>query len=459
MECNERYGGSFKGRRMLLTLPLLLAAAHSPQARAQSRRETINIRDYGVPSNGDWSAFLNAAASQARQVYFPAGEYVIRDGSWPQDTELFGEGERTVLRMAQGARWLLASGSPAAGATVANLVMHDLQLRGNCDSEGFAEHVHLLRLAGVSDVRIENVVFRGFRGDGLYLGAASAGVHNRRVLVRACVFDGINHANRQGISVIDGETLRIEDNSFERCTRNNMPGAIDFEPNDGRSIIRDVSVKRNRFNDVGGNVGVIAFHLQPDMETPPEDITVVGNRSRAYRGTGAFLHFGPNRPVGTDMPASRLLVQDNDAAQGALSLHLGGRQVLVSNNRFTDFKGTAHLGYPGTGDALDFVLRDNVFLRCGSVSGNGLTIFRAQNLLVERNQFIDCGSGKSGAANAIDFNRGKSSHVILRNNEFSSPTGKTEVAVQKEVAHVFSPGTNAFEGNQLRGLRSWFPSS
>jgi hypothetical protein len=457
MRSNEAGSGPLLRRRAVLGMAAS-AFVIPAMVLASPRRSEINIRDYGEPDNGDWSGLLFAASQAARRIIFPAGTYLIGEGRLPEDTELRGEGEASILRMAPNARWLLANWPGTGERADARLSLRALQLRGRCDTDGFSEHIHLLRLSGVEDVLIEDVVFRGFRGDGLYLGARPGGaVHNQRLVVRRCHFDGINRQNRQGISVIDAASILIEDNLFERCTRKDMPGAVDFEPNDGNSLVRDVTLRRNRFRNVGGNVGVIAFHLPGPMRSPAADIRILGNHSRAYVGSGAFLHFSPNAPVTPDSAPARLLVQGNDAAEGERSLNVGGRQIDLRDNRFTDFKGSGHIGERASGGVRDMALNNNLFLRCGSVGGNGLSIFSVAGLLLQGNRFIDCGSGRLGASNAIDFNRGASSYVSLLDNVFASPTGKTHIAIQSELTHSFSPETNRLGVNDFGGLKSRLP--
>jgi hypothetical protein len=89
---------------------------------------------------------------------------------------------------------------------------------------------------------IDNCVIEGFRGDGIIFGSglndnAAPNTlterHNVDVTVTNCYIDGVNNDNRNGISVIDGNGVTIENNYFTRCSRSNMPGAIDIEPDAG----------------------------------------------------------------------------------------------------------------------------------------------------------------------------------------------------------------------------------
>jgi hypothetical protein len=449
-------------RRVLIAGASLIAP---PWVRVSAKqRDTVNILDYGQPGQLDWTGPVQAASATARRIFFPIGDYPVNAVRLLGDTELYGEGPHSVLRMMPGARWGLEcdSGSPNPALNITGLYLHDLQLRSTCDTEGFAQHCHLLSLNGVSDVRIERVWFHGFRGDGLYLGSghvAGQERHNQRVVISQCQFDGINHANRQGISVLDGEAVLIEGNSFENLSRHDMPGAIDFEPGEAPwAVIRNITVRNNRFSKVGGNVGVIAFHLPPDIRTPVVDIIVAGNACATYMGSGAFFHFNPNVRPHDASSDCRLVVAQNDASGGKQSLFLCGRGVTIRSNRFRDFSGSARLG-AGRGAVRDIELSGNEFTRCGSADGSALEVCSADYLRITGNRFLDCGTGKPGASNGILFSRGTSSWIAIENNTFSSPVGLMRMAVQSEHWHVFRRGTNRFASNYLGGLKSSFPGA
>src|SRR4029079_9826658 len=137
-------------------------------------------------------------------VNVPAGTFLVHNLPLRAGLTLAGGGEASVLRSKTGPGFALLcdSGSPDLASNVRGIVVRNLQLRGSCDTDGFEEHQHLASLNGVSDVTFHNVIFRGFRGDGLYVGSGwnspKAERHNRNVLVRSCTFDGINHQNRNG---------------------------------------------------------------------------------------------------------------------------------------------------------------------------------------------------------------------------------------------------------------------
>ena len=98
---------------------------------------------------------------------------------------------------------------------------------------------------------------------------------------------------------------------------------------------------------------------------------------------------------------------------------------------------------------------DNLFYFCGTTTQIGVTVFKASRLNIKGNEFNDCGAG-TPTSYAITFNSGVSSSVSIIENNFTSPTGKTAVAIQKEAGHTFTPQTNIYANNRLNGLGNAF---
>lgn len=452
-------------------LLMLAASATGSGALQQAARAATapsvaaaDVKDFGAKCDGrtlDTLAFQRAIDA-ARVVSIPSGTCVIASVTLHANTTIVGKGAASILRQSGSGLGMLRadSGSPNAGANIGGIVVRDLQLRGTVEVDGFAEHVHLLALSGVSDVLIERVLFKGFRGDGLYLGSSqSAGVerHNRHVMVRQSVFDGINNDNRNGISIIDGEDVTIQNNQFRNITRPNMPGAIDAEPDGGAyPVIRDIVIRNNSFAHIGGGVGVVSIVVPPSVARAAKNVTVEHNVSSDYIGSGSFVFFDDHRAATAASEANNLQVIKNVASKGAKPFLVFGKGITIGDNVFTDFTASAYLAYVEGYSVRDVELVNNRFIRVGSVSGVGLAVFKADYLTIAGNLFVDNGAGIPGASTAVDFDAGASSHVTFDGNQFSSPRGKTAVAIQREGAHRFAPATNKFYRNDLAGLSNNF---
>ena len=427
-----------------------------------------SVKQFGAYGNGstDDAAAINAALAASSDIYFPAGTYLVQSPiTLMNDANLVGAGVDCAI-IVRGASIADSEGaigvdSGSASVQIGPFTIRDLTVQGA--NSVFMEYLHLISLNGVIDALIFNVKFKQFQGDGLYVGSGYAGGserHNLNVRVLNCIFDGVNNTNRNGITVTDGDQIVIENNYFTHVTYNGEPGAIDIEP-DGYSysIIKNIIVKNNRFSNIGGSVAVISVQIPAAVTAPPTNIIVEGNSDSGYTGCGAFFNFNTNRiPNATSMENDVKLI-GNHGVGGTKPLSIfDGKRILIRDNLFTDYTDGNFLGNAGSTNVVrDIDIIDNRFIRnSSSTATGGLAVFNASYVRFVGNRFIDCGTGTSGNSNAIDFNAGISSYIQFNENEISSPTGKTLVAIQKESSHTFTPATNVFFNNSLNGLPSFF---
>jgi hypothetical protein len=330
-----------------------------------------------------------------------------------------------------------------------------------CQEGTFLEQQHLIALNGVRDAVFEGLRMYGFRGDAIYLGSG-VGVeerHNANVRIAGCVFDGINRENRNAISVIDVDGIVIEDNLFLRCSRNNMPGPIDFEPNvHAWHVVRNVVVRRNRFRANGGGVAEIAFHVPSVVTVPPSNVVIEDNDSDGYVGKGSFFYHHTGRPPVPSRLESDIRLLRNVAKNGFRPWFLwDAKGARMEGNQYSDFAHSALLGFshPQAGvSGLEIV--DDRYTRGGSIGGVGLAVFTANNIVLRDTAFVDCGTGGPGSY-AIAFNKGTSRGVVIEGVDITAPTGKTRIAIQKDGAHHFDPPTNRLSRSNFHGLPSFFP--
>ena len=130
--------------------------------------------------------------------------------------------------------------------------------------------------------------------------------------------------------------------------------------------------------------------------------------------------------------------------------------MTAEGNTWTDYKQSVLIGFTGATNAVrDVLIRNERFVRCGSVGGIAVSVFQADYLTIEHVGFIDCGTGAAGSY-ALDFNTGASSYVTIDGMQVLSPTGKTLQAIVKESGHTFTPATNKFYRGELGGLSNTF---
>jgi len=325
----------------------------------------------------------------------------------------------------------------------------------------FWEHTHQLNINAISDAIIENNRFSGFMGDGIYLGSSNvAGIerHNERVVIRNNYFDGVNKENRNGISIIDGTDITVENNYFTRCSKSTMPGAIDIEPNaDAFARIRNIVIQNNQFDDIGGGavIGVVLPLAQSALTTPVRGIKILNNDIRNCSDTSRGLFVMQAADATATTTPQHVTLSGNTVYDVTIFLHLEGLSgAVVENNYFDKSKQTGYLGFDY--DNYDLTLDKNVFRKGGQVDGVALTVYSIDYLQFSNNLFDDNGEAGGAGGTALNFNTGTSNHVTFRDNNFISTTGKTVVAIGKEAGHTFTPGNNVWEDNVFTGLGNAF---
>lgn len=141
--------------------------------------------------------------------------------------------------------------------SIKNIKISGLNFISDVRKHGFDELLHQISAHGVSNFIVENCTFTGFLGDGIAIngGTDFAKFHdayNKDVVIRNCSFDGINKNNRQGISIYYSDGFLIDRCSFKNTTRDDMPGAIDIEPDRGINVVRNGVISNCTFYNIGG---------------------------------------------------------------------------------------------------------------------------------------------------------------------------------------------------------------
>jgi hypothetical protein len=410
----------------------------------------------------DRSAELQQLLDRRGDIQLPEGTFIAGDLILHGHSSLRGVAGKTIIKQAPGSLYILSvnpgeGGSPDPSTNENTIEIRDLVFEGRVVEDGFSEHSHALNFNAVSDLLVENCVIRSFRGDGIYLGSSNKGGverHNQRVTIRNCLIDGTNRNNRNAISVIDGTDITITGNTFRNCTRSDMPGAIDIEPDaQNFHIIRNIEISHNFFSQIGGNVGLISVVLPfKTFRIPPRGIRIIDNFAEARGNIGIHLGSGGNATVETQ--SMDVLVSGNTLVDAACGLRIFGmRGVIVRDNTFDGTELEPLLGYQtGQEKIMDVQLTGNIFRQLGRRNGLGLSIFSAENLELRGNTFIDCGRPDGNYGIAISLRQGKTKGLQIRENSFLSPGGLTTRPIDFADGHSTDRPTLHFSGNLFNGL-------
>ena len=406
-------------RSFLAALPLVPAAARSASVRA-----------FGARGDGhtDDSAAFQAALDRSRSIWVPAGRYLVGELAIWSHTRIQGEGARSVLLHKKGSAVLASAqagdgGSPDPRDNVRDIAIEDLAFEGRSVSEGFFETHHLLVVAGCSRLTVARCRFSAFQGDAIILCSGYSGAverHNEDIAIRHCLFDGVNFANRQAVSVVEGTRVAIERNRFQNCSRHDMPGAVDIELELAHARIRDIRVAGNHFVNVLGGVGVVSVILAIDRsDAPPHGIEIRGNRIEGrYKSPGivakAFVDGASAPPIGLVIAGNEIL----DTHHGFEVSGLNG--VRVEDNLIRGTVVHATLSTPHRGRAANVTVTGNRFEKVGMHGPTALKVHPTVGLVIARNRFVDCGWSQEPRA-ILDVSEEPAGEMRLESNDFAEP--------------------------------------
>lgn len=386
--------------------------------------EIRDIAEFGATGDGitDDSAALQAACdgTAGRTTLSLAGRrYLIGDVRLSSGTTIIGPG---VLVFRPGARHALTvnpgtEGTANPAENVHHIVLDGITFEGR-SRENFRAFDYQIWLSAVSDVTIRNCHFEAFQGDAIMIGAGEqAGVdrHNERISVTDCLFDGVNKENRNAISVIDANGLDIRRCRFVRCSRPDMPGPIDIEPNpyDRSAVLADIAVVDNTFSDNGGNVANVSLSITPTaLDRPLRRLSVCRNTFTGVRRSAVRLAW-ERHDVGPSDPLADIVVEDNTASAGGLYFcELRGlRGLSVLRNRVVGTEGAGALVGDQSAGCADVTFWGNTWTDIVSQSGSIVEVVRCRGLTVAADAVVGASpsallalaaDGQSSALTIID---------------------------------------------------------
>ena len=404
------------------------------------KHKTIYVRDFGAKGDGVTNdlhsiqkAIDSAKDDEVTTIVFNSGDVYYLESEYNDTTDstsykrrvedgiviksnIILNGNGTTIKCSDDLAYVFTQ------HTIGNTIIDSSNCAKNIIIEGFKfikspttwksnrEWFTHINIEHCEVLKIRDCEFNGFNGDCIMLGFMWGGndhdvfkpTHIKNVIIDNCIFDGIVKENRNAISVCTADNLKITNCEFRNMSKSTMPGAIDFEPERNAISgldyakthkVTNIFIENNKFTNIGGNVGSIAFVLHQQMEIPPSNIHIVNNLfdnvTRPYFVSGKNgLDSGINN-------LNTIFVQNNKVTNSKYLFSFNNVFNLdFSNNNYWNCKGTGFINQTDFGECNSKLIniKNNVFNRvyttnnkpCIEIAGEN-----NKNIFVEGNKFID----------------------------------------------------------------------
>ncbi|MCI5779239.1 MAG: right-handed parallel beta-helix repeat-containing protein [Lentisphaeria bacterium] len=203
-----------------------------------------------------------------------------------------------------------------------------------------SEHRHTVRYGISQNIRIENMKFLLSGGDGVYL----YNVENVKVKNILC-----DENHRQGMSIISGKNILVEDSVFTRTSGTSPQSGLDIEPNRPGEVLSNIVFRNCRFTD---NVrwGILMAPARFESESAGE-MTIRFENCVAENNQEDEIRFFGNSFFQTDAPVQGKLEFINCKA--------------ISNRKYSYLWPAVEFGVD-VGHEFEIVLKDMVIKRGGN---------------------------------------------------------------------------------------------
>jgi len=297
--------------RLLIALGMLcsLLACGGGSGTAQMETGTVYTVPASVNGTGttDVTAALNAwistvpdgTATNPSILRFPSGNvYRLSQGLQFRDRTYMifdGYGAKLKLDPAAGfsqlqSLFLLGKAyNGFFGGLNTNIVIRGFELEASNPTPGMwsasREMAHAIEIDNSDGVEVYDVLAHGIGGDGFKTTAGShLHIHHNHIL----------DAGRQGVSVISGDHILIENNQFDDMGYY----ILDIEPNDNTESATDITFRYNTVGSWGPNLGVGAGFVACGSGTAYNqigDIAITGNTITGSANASLLSYFNQNQ--------------------------------------------------------------------------------------------------------------------------------------------------------------------
>lgn len=230
----------------------------------------------------DDAANINNMLSVCDSVYFQSGIYLLESlhkqneelpakylsncsahiGIFTNDKCLIGESNVQFLTKDKEVTICIYSKPYAIDSSVCNIIIENITFTVKNDKDSFNEFKHTIKTIGVNGLCIRNCKFEDFWGDAICLSHygdnSNTGerTRNMHVTIKDNYIYGGSHNNRNGISIISGEHVIVDNNVIEELSKSGMPGGIDIEPNSKVYTAKDIWLTNNTIRNCKGSAGI-----------------------------------------------------------------------------------------------------------------------------------------------------------------------------------------------------------
>jgi hypothetical protein len=340
---------------------------------------------WGAKGDGvtDDTAAINAAiASGCRELFFPAGTYLVKKGKnltaigLRSNLVISGAGKGSILKNhadVSGSIFWSMIGVASNKSPVENILIENIAINGNVETvyDKAKQHRHGIHFTSpnstISNIIIRKVYVENTGGDGIIIGK-----NCKNVLIEQCELKDClrQHICATGYGI---ENLSIKNNVVLESVRS-MADGVHLEI-DGSPSPRKVEIVNN-LSRYGMTVGGYAYN---DRLT---DLNVKGNH--IY---GKFTCTKVNQA----MVAGNVVEETKQSAPGYLGVFRSLSNTIIADNKFLATSHAAGIQvYPAWGGSLSsmddkVIIRNNV-IKAMSAKGYGIFISKMNGVIITDNK-------------------------------------------------------------------------
>ena len=341
------------------------------------------------------------------------------------------------------------SADAVSGASLENLLV-----RGTGSSQGLSVFDHNVRLEDCDDILIKDCLIDDIRGDGIIILGGS------NYTIRDSVIDGVTNDNRNGISIISGNEILIDNCHFTRLSEATKPGAIDIEPDAATETCSNITVSNCYFENVTGAFGCVQLGLgaaQADYAAnngPAVNFRFVGNQFGAGITNPYLFRIIQTQTADETVIPNNIVVEGNQSVGGSSGAYLvnGVSGVVFSDNQWRDQDGDVRIG--DLNPVFNISIEESeLFHECMGTNGTGVQVGDVDRAQLWP-QMVNCGKSDNSLGFGLNFIGGGASDNIDISRFRSVDGARSTVAVNVNGSHTQTdPRNNMKRGIQTNGFR------